>query len=154
MHTLSGVIMWCAAALVCYPYYNFYSVVLPSFKVYFIISTDRDEDNLNLPLIQYLFTEGEHEVTAAHHGNAKSGKNYSRTMPSVLSKLKGASSTMTAKPALSFVATEAGDVIRAASAGSLPHNRQQVKDMRRKGEVKEQDPRYPLMMLCKESKGK
>lgn len=105
-------------------------------------------------MIQYLFTEGEHEVTAAPHGNAKSGESYMRTMPSVLSKLKSASSTMTAKRALSFVATGAGGIMHATSAGSLPRNRQQVKDMRRKSEMKEQDALYALMMMCKESEGK
>ncbi len=104
--------------------------------------------------MQYVYTQGEHEVTAAPHGNAKSGESYVRTMPSVMTKLKTASSKMCAKRALSFVASGAGGIVGAKSAGCLPRNRQQAKDMRRKNEGRDHDPLYSVMLMCKESEGK
>ena len=45
---------------------------------------DLDQDTLNLALLQYCFTSGEHEVKVAPHGNSKSGGAYIRTMPSIM----------------------------------------------------------------------
>ena len=74
---------------------------------------------------------------------------YVRTKPSVMAKLKGVASTMTAKRALNFVSKDVGGIQNAASASTLPRNRQQVKDMRRS--ITEIDPLFSLMMMCKEN---
>lgn len=41
-------------------------------------SPDHEEHMLNLALIQYLFTEGEHEVKVAPHGNSKQREGFVR----------------------------------------------------------------------------
>ena len=90
----------------------------------------------------------EHSVKIAPHGNSKKSESYTRTMPSVMSKLKSASSTNTAKRTLSLV-TE--DITTASSAAAVPRGRQQVNDMRKKLTTKsEVDPLFTLMMMCKE----
>jgi len=61
---------------------------------------------------------------------------------------------MSEKKALSFVTAKDGGIVCASSAGSLPCNQQQVKDMRWKDETRDQDPLYSLMLMCKESEGK
>jgi len=90
-------------------------------------SIDDDGDTMNLALLQYLFTKGEHDVKPAPHGNAKGGESYVRTMPSTLMKLKTAAIDKTAKQALSFVSNDEGGIEHAVSAGVLPHGRQQVR---------------------------
>ena len=47
-------------------------------------SPDYEEHVLNLALIQYLFTEGEHEVKVTPHGNSKQREGFVRIKPSVL----------------------------------------------------------------------
>lgn len=49
---------------------------------------DHDGDALNLAFIQYHFSQGEHGINVAPHGNARHGQPYWRTMPSVLGKLR------------------------------------------------------------------
>ena len=61
----------------------------------------------------------------------KKSEEYVCTMPSVMDKLKGASTTNTAKRALTFVSNESGGITKALSAGTLPRGRQQVNDIRR-----------------------
>ena len=114
---------------------------------------DLDQDTLNLALLQYCFTSGEHEVKVAPHGNSRSGDAYIRTMPSVMTKLKEAATRKTPKRALQFVLDEQGGVLGAASAGALPRARQQVKDMRR-SQKKDDDPLFSLMFMCKAEEGK
>ena len=55
----------------------------------------------------------------------------------------------------------ASDVMTASSAGSIPKNRQQVKDLRRCRDgygivpsSRKKDPLYSVMVICKESQGK
>ena len=50
-------------------------MVTITFIVYcfFFWVSDTDEDTLNLALVQYLFTSGEHEVKVAPHGNFNDG---------------------------------------------------------------------------------
>ena len=93
--------------------------------------TDHDEDTLNLALVQYYFSEGEHSINVAPHGNARHGQPYLRTMPSVMCKLKKEARDKTPKRALQLVSDKAGGIVKAPSAGALPRNRQQVKDARR-----------------------
>ena len=93
--------------------------------------TDSHGDTQNLALLQYVFTFDEHSVKVAPHGNSKKSEGYVCTMPSVMDKLKGASTTNTAKRALTFVSNESGGITKALSAGTLPRGRQQVNDIRR-----------------------
>ena len=101
--------------------------------------SDATEQFLNLALVQYLFTKGEYEVSVAPHGNSKRKDSYLRTMPSVMKKLKVESKHRTPKRALSFVSAQAGGIMEASSAGALPRNRQQVKDIRRANKQHEPD---------------
>ena len=55
---------------------------------------------------------------------------------------------LTPKHAAHIVLSQAGG---ASSAGSLPRNDRQVKDMRRKKRVGLKDPLVSVMMMCKES---
>ena len=114
---------------------------------------DIDQDTLNLALLQYYFTSGEHEVKVAPHGNSKNRGAYIRTMPSVTTKLKQAATQKTPKRALQFVVDEQGSVVGATSAGALPRSRQQVKDMRRSLK-QDNDPLFSLMFMCKAEEGK
>ena len=120
--------------------------------MYDFVCADCDQDTLNLALVQYQFTQGEHEVKVAPHGNSRSKGGYMRTMPSVISKLKAASSQMTPKRAIDFSHDQQGGICGASSAGLLPRSRQQVKDMRRK--TQHDDPLFSVMYMCKSEEGK
>ena len=89
------------------------------------------------------------------HGNAHSGIPYVQTMPSMIYVLKEKAKGSTPKCALKFLSTEAGGILEASSAGSLPRNRQQVKDARQKNTSRQDfDPLYAVMYMCKEAEGK
>lgn len=119
-----------------------------------VILADDAGDALNLSLVQYNFSRGEHSVKVAPHGNAQHGKPYVRSMPSVMCKLKEEAKGNTPKRALQFVSNEAGGIMDATSAGALPRNRQQVKDMRRQITSNQDfDPLYSVMHMCKEGEG-
>jgi len=81
---------------------------------------DSHNDTLNLALLQYTFTGKEHKIKVAPHGNSVRSENYVRTIPSVLEKLKNASSTSTAKHALVKVENTTGSVTTALSAAGIP----------------------------------
>ena len=120
----------------------------------FILFADHHNDVLNLALVQYHFSQGEHQLMIAPHGNARSGQSYVRTMPSVMCKLKNEAKNKTPKRALQFVSQEAGGIMEATSAGALPRSRQQIKDARRKITSKQDcDPLYSVMYMCKEGEG-
>lgn len=73
-------------------------------------------------------------------------------MPSTLEKLTEVASELTPKPAVHAVSSQAGGVLCAPLAASLPRNDRQVKDIRRKMKsVQSKDPLLSLMMMCKES---
>ena len=88
-------------------------------------------------------------MNVAPHGNSKRTDPYVRTMPSVMEKLKTQSKNKTPKRALSFVSAEAGGIMEASSAGALPRNRQQVKDIRRASKQHEPDPLFAVLLMCK-----
>ena len=126
-----------------------------TFKVFCFICIDSEGDTLNLALVQYYYSQGVHKLKYAPHGNAHSGVPYVRTMPSMMCKLKEKAKGSTPKRALKFLSTEAGGILEASSAGSLPRNRQQVKDARRKNTSRQDfDPLYAVMYMCKEAEGK
>ena len=95
----------------------------------------------------------EHPLKSAPHGNSKKSEGYVRTMPSVMDKLKNASTSNTAKRALTFVFNESGGIAKASSAAALPRGKQQVNDICR-GSLKSMcDPIFSLVMMCKEGEG-
>lgn len=115
------------------------------------LSTDYDENLLNRGIVQYFFMGEEHAVLTRPHGNSKKSYPYIRTMPSTLEKLTDIASELTPKPAVHVVSSQAGGIIGATSAGSLPRNTRQVKDVRRKMNTRSKDPLHSVMMMCKES---
>ena len=121
---------------------------------------DCDGDTLNRALVQYTFDDEEHAISLGPHGNSKRGGTYLRTMSSPLQKLRNVFRNLTPKFAVCEVSTAAGDITGAPSAGSLPRNRQQVSNMRRRTEFsgdascsKLKDPLFSVMLMCKESEG-
>ena len=50
----------------------------------FSFFADHNNDVLNLALVQYHFSQGEHQLKIAPHSNAPSRQSYVRTMPSVV----------------------------------------------------------------------
>ena len=114
---------------------------------------------MNLALVQYTFDVEEHPVIPRPHANSSRSESYVRTMPSTLKKLKSVATNLTPKFALRDSLTT--DIMSAGSAGALPRNRQQVADLRRRREEKEdrhtlskkKDPLYAVMLMCKESEG-
>ena len=111
---------------------------------------DSDNDTLNLALLQYTFKDKEHKIKVAPHGNSVKSESYVRTMPSVMEKLKCASSTNTAKHAIALVENTTGSVTTALSAAGIPRGRQQVDDIRKKLFKTDSDPLFSLMTMCKE----
>ena len=115
---------------------------------------------MSLALIQYVFDNGEHPVLYRPHGNSKKSEAFVRTLPSTLHKLKDVSSSLTPKFAVCKATGEVGGVMAATSAGSIPRNRQQVSDLRRRCDSndgvsigKAKDPLFSIMLMCKESEG-
>ena len=117
------------------------------------VCIDRDEELLNRCIVQYHFTGDEHEVLVRPHGNSKRSESYIRTMPSTLKELTEVASEKTPKPAVHSISSHRGDVIGASSAGSLPRNERQVKNIRRKikGSSGSLDPLHSVMMMCKDT---
>lgn len=81
-------------------------------------------------------------------------------MPSTLQKLRSVAQNLTPKFAVCEVSSAAGEITGAPSAGSLPRNRQQVSNMRRRTELvnnpstyKHKDPLFSIMLMCKDSEG-
>ena len=129
--------------------------------VLFSTFTDCDGDTLNRALVQYTFDKEEHAITLGPHGNAKKGSTYLRTLPSTLQKLRKVSQNLTPKFAVCEVSSAAGGIMSASSAASLPRNRQQVSNMRRRTEIssdpyttKQKDPLFSVMVMCKNSEGR
>ena len=125
---------------------------LPQFVIFGPI--DSDSQLLNRSIVQYHFTGNEHEILVRPHGNSKRSEPYVRTMPSTLNKLTEVASEKTPKPALHAVSSQSGGVISALSAGSLPRNERQVKNIR--GKLKNvtgnsTDPLHSVMMMCKDT---
>ena len=127
----------------------------------FAAFADCDGDTLNRALVQYTFDEEEHVITLGPHGNAKKRSTYLRTLPSTLQKLCKVSQNLTPKFAVCEVSSAAGGIMSATSAASLPRNRQQVSNMRRRTEIssdpyatKQKDPLFSVMVMCKNSEGR
>ena len=74
-------------------------------------------------------------------------------MPSILKELTEVASEKTPKPAVHAISSQCGGVVGASSAGSLPRNERQVKNIRRK--IKSSsgslDPLHSVMIMCKDT---
>ena len=101
--------------------------------------------------MQYHFIGSEHAILPRSHGNARGSYPYVRTMPSTLENLANVATELTPKPTVHVVSSQAGGVTGATSAGSLPRNERQVKDIRRKMTARSKDPLVSVMVMCKES---
>lgn len=106
---------------------------------------------MNRAIVQYHYIGDEHAILVGPHGNSKKSQSYVRTMPSTLQKLTDVSKKLTPKPTVHAVSSHAGGVLGASSAGSLPRNDRQVKDIRRNMKAQSNDPLLSVMMMCKES---
>ena len=115
--------------------------------------TDGDEQLLNRCIVQYHFSGEEHEVLVRPHGNSKRSEPYVRTFSSTLKVLTEVASEKTPKAAVHAISSQCGGVVGASSAGSLPRNERQVKNIRRK--IKSSsgslDPLHSVMMMCKDT---
>ena len=87
------------------------------------------------------------------HGNSKTSEPFVQTLPSTLADLNEAASSTTPKPALHMVSLQCGGVVGALSAGSLPRNEWQVKDMRKRKKITSGtlDPLHSVMMMYKDT---
>ena len=115
-----------------------------------------DGDTLTHSLVQYTFENEEHAVLVRPHGSSKHKESFLQTMPSTLQKLKKVAQDLTPKFAICEVWSSYGGLASASSAGSLPRNRQQVSNIRRRiGENhepftgKKKDPLFAVMTVCK-----
>ena len=127
----------------------------------FTTFTDCDGDTPNRALVQYTFDEEEHVITLGPHGNAKNRSTHLRTLPSMLQKLRKVSQNLTPKFAVCEVLSASGGIMSVSSAASLPRNRQQVSNMRRRTEItsdpyttKQKDPLFSVMVMCKNTEEK
>ena len=116
------------------------------------VCTDRDEELLNKCIAQNHIIGDEHEVLVRPHGNSKRSESYIRHA-STLKELTEVASEKTPKPAVHSISSHRGDVVGASSAGSLPRNERQVKNITRK--IKSSggslDPLHSVMMMCKDT---
>lgn len=110
----------------------------------------------NLALVQYVFSEDEHEVTVQKYGRAKEDKPYFRTFPSTVEKLKGFCKENKPKSAIQFTSDASGGVCKVEGSGSLPRNRRQASYCRkvlqnsRNSTSDKNDDLYRVILMCKE----
>ena len=65
------------------------------FFILLIVVFSDDEQLINRCIVQYHFTDDEHEVLVRLHGNSKNSEPYVRTMPSTFTRLNKAASDTT-----------------------------------------------------------
>ncbi len=115
---------------------------------------DPSGDQLNLVLVQYVFSGSPHPIIQKPHGNSKEKKPFVRTAPSTLQKLKVCSKTNTAKHVVFSVTQEKGGIVKSKAVGDLPRNRKQVYNIQSRVNPNDNDPLLSVMAMCKESLGK
>ena len=94
--------------------------------------TEPDGKVLERLLIHYFFTGEEHPVDLKSHGNSKTSTPYKRQVCSTLEQLKKAAIVKKPKEACRDVENQVGGVDSAPSSSTLPRNRQQAANIRRK----------------------
>lgn len=115
------------------------------------LNIDPSGDQLNLILVQYVFSGSPHPVIQKPHGNSKEKKAFVRTAPSTLQKLKVCSKTNTAKRAVFTVTQEKGGIVKSKAIGDLPRNRKQVYNIKGRENPVDGDALLSVMAMCKES---
>ena len=81
---------------------------------------DGDDHLLHLALVQYVFKEVEQEVIAAPHGSSKHDDKYTRTMSSIMAKLKKVAGKSTPKNAVKIVFQEGWWSVKCSKCRSTP----------------------------------
>ena len=90
--------------------------------------TDCDGDTLTHSLVQYTFEDEEHLVLLHPHGNSRE---FSLNNAEYPPEIEGAQDLMP-KFAICEVSSSSGGLTSASTVGSLPRNRQQVANIRRR----------------------
>ena len=104
-------------------------------------------------MLQYYFDGPEIEVKIKPHGNSKSSTPYFRTSESTHKLHKELSSKNKPKEAI-FLATQSeGGEVEARGMCSLPRNRQQISNHRRKQHKRDDNVLYSIMLSCKLAQG-
>lgn len=110
-------------------------------------------DQLNLALVQYVFSGVPHPIIVKPHGNSKEKRPFVRTAPSTIQKLKSKIKVETPKQAVFSVSAERGGVLNTAAVGDLPRNRKQVYNIKRREAPQNSDALLSVMAMCKEGFG-
>lgn len=104
-------------------------------------------------MLQYYFDGPEIKITIKPHGNSKSSVPFFCTSESARNFHKELSSKNKPKEAL-FLATEKeGGEVGARGTCSLPRNRQQIANLRREHQKKDDNVLYSVMLSCKLAQG-
>ena len=129
--------------------------------------TDPNGNMHNLVLVAYKYDGIPQDTILVNpHGNSKKMKPYHRVMESTKKKLSNVLTTEKLKKAVDIVYEEKGGLLRAKSAGQLPHSRDQAYYLKKKqqqkavaesvgcsvGEVA-RDMLYAVMLQCKSTEG-
>ena len=111
-------------------------------------------------MIQYSFTENEHNVSVEKHGSSKENVPYRRTFPSTLNALKKESESKLPKRAVHSISEAAGGIEKAIGAGALPRNRRQasycrsiLKETNSSQVSADSEALYRVILMCKENEG-
>ena len=99
----------------------------------------------DLIIIQYIFGEGEQEVTVKSHGNSKActgSRAFKRTMKSTRESVKDKLKELPPRQVSHAIVDEKGGIMKIESAGDFPRNRAQVYNLNR--EVKRQKVDSPI----------
>ena len=86
--------------------------------------------------VQYCFDSEEHSVSVRPHGNSKKKRNFYESTK----KLKIAARNLTPKFAVCEVSSAVGGIMTVPSAGTIPRNRLQVSNLRRRSGSGTEDP--------------
>ena len=97
----------------------------------FYVRTKDGEILNNLAILQYRFTGLEHPIQLSTHGNAKSGKSYTRTKPSVKQILSENLKRLPASEAVAKTRKDLGAQLSTSSESEAPRGRTQAYDMKR-----------------------
>ena len=81
-------------------------------------------------VVQYKFQKEEHTIVHPPHKNSKGSTPYKRTNPSTLQRMKEVAKKFKPSAAFEIVDEEMGGMV-ASSAGTLPHSKMQLADVRR-----------------------
>ena len=113
----------------------------------------------DLAVIQYIFTDGEQEVSVNSHGNSKGtgSRAYKRTMESTREFVREKLKELPPRKVIPSVVQERGGIMKVESAGEFPRNRVQVYNISKQakrqkvnGTVSTGDPLLQVLAKAKE----